>query len=187
MQVINNAPFPPKAYLSFSFTPLRHIAFRQFGFLDNPGQPLFLFLCQLGIAQFRLLAEYHQQLFRPAALEACHFLQIPLEFVHNGILRGAVASAPVGFPYVLHDSINIVMYPAAEIVTLPHMDGLQDTGGLVMLPGLVLLHNFSPRHVYPCVQVLYLRGGRYPPHKSVYRPAASQNPGATPVRKAARC
>ena len=28
---------------------------------------------------------------------------------------------------------------------------------------------------------------RYPPHKSVYRPAASQNPGAPPAHKARRC
>lgn len=33
-------------YLLLSFTPLRHITFPQFGFLDNPGQPLFFFLCQ---------------------------------------------------------------------------------------------------------------------------------------------
>ena len=83
------SPYPPKAYLLFSLTSLCHIAFRQFRFLNNPGQPLFFFLCQLGIAQLCLLAEHYQQLFRPAAFETRHFLQIPLEFVHNGILRGA--------------------------------------------------------------------------------------------------
>ena len=66
-------------------------------------------------------------MFRPAALEAGHFFQIPLEFVHDGILRGAVAPAPVGFPYVLHDSVYVVMYPAAKIVALQvelaHVDG----------------------------------------------------------------
>ncbi|EQE71095.1 hypothetical protein QCK_4303, partial [Clostridioides difficile CD45] len=65
----------------------------------------------------------------------------------------------MGLPYVLHDSVNIVMYPAAEIVALSYMGSLQHTSGLVMLPRLILLHDFSPRHVYPCVQVLYLCGG----------------------------
>ena len=51
------------------------------------------------------------------------------------------------------------MYPAAEIVALVYVGGLQEIGGLVMLPRLVLLNNFSPRHIYPCVQILYLHGG----------------------------
>ncbi len=94
INICRSAPYPPKAYLLFSLTPLRHIAFRQFGFLNNPSQPLFFFLCQLGITQLRLLTEYHQQLFRPATLEARHFLQIPLEFVHNGI-SGALSLLPL--------------------------------------------------------------------------------------------
>ena len=51
------------------------------------------------------------------------------------------------------------MSSVAVIVALPHMSGMQDTSGLVMLSQLVLLHDFSPRHVYPSIQVLYLLGG----------------------------
>ena len=36
---------PPKEYLLFSLSSLRHITFRQFGFGDNLGQPVFFFLC----------------------------------------------------------------------------------------------------------------------------------------------
>ena len=41
----------------------------------------------------------------------------------------------MGFLYVLHDTVYIVMYSAAEILALLHMDCVQQIGGLVMLPG----------------------------------------------------
>lgn len=49
----------------------------------------------------------------------------------------AVAPAPVGLSHILHDSVNVLMYPAAEIVALVYVGGLQKIGGLVMLPRLV--------------------------------------------------
>ena len=54
------------------------------------------------------------------ALTVVQDLKMSIHLMHNGILRGAVAPAPVGLPYVLHDSVNIVMYPAAEIVALSY-------------------------------------------------------------------
>lgn len=44
----------PRQHPHFSFTPLRHIAFRQFGFLVNPSQPLFFFLFFYSIVFLRL-------------------------------------------------------------------------------------------------------------------------------------
>ncbi len=51
------------------------------------------------------------------------------------------------------------MHSAGEIFPLVHMGRLKKIGRFVVLSRLVLLHDFSPRHIYPCVQILYLHGG----------------------------
>lgn len=64
---------------------------------------MFFFLCQLGIAQLCLLAEHHQQLFRPAAFET----RLQVELVHvDGEIEKLVDSL-TGANTVLLSYVNV--------------------------------------------------------------------------------
>ena len=85
-----------------------------------------------------------------APLKVCYLVQILFQFGSNGFLRRTLCPPLVGLLYVLHDTVYIVMYPAAEILALLHMDCVQQISGLVMLPRLVFdLHRRLERHQHP--------------------------------------